>query len=327
MIQRPILLDIPDAFESERLLLRAPRPGDGEALNAAVIESLEELRPWMPWAMQAPTLAESEEYVRRSAARYAAREDLPLLLWCKASGALVGGSGMHRIDWEVPSVEIGYWVRTSHAGKGYITEAVHAITAFAFDVIGAHRVEIHCDERNVRSAAVARRAGFELEGILRNEARSHASLELRNTMVFAKVSHPRVASHHPAIQEVIELHAFFEAWLGGALPNEEHAFARFTTATAPDFTLIGPEGNAMDAAAVAGWIRQSHGTRPGFRLWTSDHRLLHADGACALVTYLEWQTRDDATTCRISTALFLAAPGAPNGYIWRHVHETWCTPR
>lgn len=187
MIQRPILFDIPDSFESERLVLRAPRPGDGEALNAAVIESLAELRPWMPWAMQAPTLTDSEEYVRRSAVKYAAREDLPLLLWRKATGALVGGSGMHRIDWEVPAVEIGYWVRISQAGQGYITEAVNAITTFAFDVIGAHRVEIRCDERNVRSAAVARRAGFELEGILRNEARHHMSLELRNTMVFAKV--------------------------------------------------------------------------------------------------------------------------------------------
>lgn len=187
MIQRPILFDIPDSFESERLVLRAPRPGDGEALNAAVIESLAELRPWMPWAMQAPTLADSEEYVRRSAVKYAAREDLLLLLWCKATGALIGGSGMHRIDWEVPAVEIGYWVRTSRAGQGYITEAVNAITTFAFDVIGAHRVEIRCDERNERSAAVARRAGFELEGILRNEARQHLSLELRNTMVFAKV--------------------------------------------------------------------------------------------------------------------------------------------
>lgn len=194
MTQRPILLDIPDLFESERLLLRAPRPGDGAALNAGVIESLTELRPWMPWAMQAPTLADSEEYVRRAAVKYAAREDLPLLIWHKASGVLIGGSGMHNIDWEVPAVEIGYWVRTSHVGQGYITETVQAITHFAFTVIGAHRVEIRCDERNVRSAAVAHRAGFELEGILRNEAREHLSLELRNTMVFAKVRKPSTAA-------------------------------------------------------------------------------------------------------------------------------------
>lgn len=188
-ILRPILLDIPNVFESERLVLRAPRPGDGEALNQAVSESLEELRPWMPWAAEAPTLADSEEVVRRATVKYQAREDFMLLLWCKESGELVGASGMHDIDWEIPAVEIGYWVRTSMAGRGFITEAVDAITRFAFDKIGAYRVEIRCDEANARSAAVARRAGFTLEGILRNEARSHHTLELRNTMVFARLPH------------------------------------------------------------------------------------------------------------------------------------------
>lgn len=133
-------------------------------------------------------------------------------------------------------------------------------------------------------------------------------------------------THHPAIQEVIDLHTFFEAWLGGALPATDAAFARFMDATDPGFTLIGPDGATIHAAAVADWIRGAHATRPGFRLWTTDHQLCYADGVCALVTYLEWQTRDGVTTCRISTALFVAAPGAPNGFAWRHVHETWRTP-
>ncbi|HQY93189.1 GNAT family N-acetyltransferase [Caldilinea sp.] len=187
MTQRPILLDIPDSFESARLILRAPRPGDGAALNAGVVESLEELRLWMPWAASAPTVADSEAVVRGAAAKWLKREDFMLLLWRKDTGELVGGSGMHRIDWEVPTVEIGYWVRTSLAGQGYISEAVNAITHFAFETVGAHRVEIRCDERNLRSAAVARRAGFDLEGILRHEARHHLTLELRDTMVFAQV--------------------------------------------------------------------------------------------------------------------------------------------
>ena len=131
---------------------------------------------------------------------------------------------------------------------------------------------------------------------------------------------------HPAIQEVIDLHIFFEAWLGGALPADDDAFARFTAATDPGFTLIGPDGAMMEGGAIADWIRDAHGTRPGFRLWTTDHRLHYAGAGCALVTYLEWQTRAEVTTCRISTALFVAAATAPLGWRWRHVHETWLTP-
>jgi len=61
----PILRDFPDAFETKRLLIRAPRTGDGAAVNAAVLESLDSLRPWMPWAQDAPTEAQSEEYARQ----------------------------------------------------------------------------------------------------------------------------------------------------------------------------------------------------------------------------------------------------------------------
>ena len=55
-----ILRDIPNSFESERLLLRSPRPGDGAMVNAAVLDSLAELRPWMVWAQQTPTVDDNE---------------------------------------------------------------------------------------------------------------------------------------------------------------------------------------------------------------------------------------------------------------------------
>jgi RimJ/RimL family protein N-acetyltransferase len=182
----PLLLDFPDSFETERLLIRAPRPGDGRAMNEAVLESLDTLRPWMPWAQTAPTLAESEAHVRRSAARFLLREDLSLLFFRKQDGLFVGGSGLHRIDWSVPHFEIGYWVRASLEGQGYVTEAVNSITHFAFTQLRAERVEIRCDARNERSAAVARRAGFKLDGCLRQDARG-AQNELRDTYVFSKI--------------------------------------------------------------------------------------------------------------------------------------------
>jgi RimJ/RimL family protein N-acetyltransferase len=169
----PILLDFPERIESERLVIRAPRAGDGRVLNAAVVESLPELRPWLPWAQHAPSVDESEAGVRRGHARWILRDDLWLLLFRKdggREGPLVGCSGLHRMDWSVPSFEIGYWLRTSQQGCGYMTEAVHAITGFAFDVLRARRVEIRADDRNARSWRVAERCGYQLEGTLRNEA-------------------------------------------------------------------------------------------------------------------------------------------------------------
>ena len=182
----PLLLDIPTSLESERLIIRAPRLDDGPLMNQAVCESLEELKPWMIWAQTAPTLEQSMVQIRKSHIEFLSREDLQLLLFCKETNQLVGSSGLHRIDWDVKKFEIGYWVHSSFAKQGYITEAVNAITNFAIEQLQANRIEIRCDEKNVPSARVAKRCSFTLEGILRNDSLS-ADGQLRNTKVFSKV--------------------------------------------------------------------------------------------------------------------------------------------
>ena len=187
MCMDPALLDFPNSFETERLTIRAPKPGDAPAVVEAVQESLHELRPWMPWARQAPTVEESETRIRQAIAKWITREDLLLHLYLKENGTWIGSSGLHRVDWDSRKFEIGYWVRTRYAGRGYVTEAVNGITAFAFAHLRANRVEIRCDALNARSAAVARRCGFFCEGILRHDSLS-VDGELRDTMVFSKIS-------------------------------------------------------------------------------------------------------------------------------------------
>lgn len=186
-MDKPILLDIPESFDTERLTIRTPRPGDGPQMYAAVAESLDALKPWMPWAHEEISAELYEVRVREGYLRWLAREDLWMALLLKGTNTIIGGSGLHRIDWSVPRFEIGYWVRTSYAGQGYITEAVRGIADFAFDTLGAARLEIRCDALNERSAAVARRAGFPLEATLRHEARHHETGALRDTLVFARL--------------------------------------------------------------------------------------------------------------------------------------------
>ena len=181
----PILRDFPDEITTERLLIRPPRPGDGPAINAAIVESLAELQPWMLWAQPPPSVADTETLCRRKAADWVRREDFMLTLWRQSDGFFVGASGLHRVDWSVPRMEIGYWCRSSLSGQGYITEAVRAITRFAFEHLGAQRLEIRCDVDNTRSAAVARRAGYALEARRRNTARG-VDGTLRDMLVFVR---------------------------------------------------------------------------------------------------------------------------------------------
>jgi RimJ/RimL family protein N-acetyltransferase len=164
----PILMDFPESFETKRLLIRSPLPGDGQELHAAVGESIEELSSWMAWPKEQRTVDDSEASARRARVAFLQRSELRLHLYLKGTDTLVGSSGLQGIDWEVPKFEIGYWCRTGFTGRGYITEAVLGITAFAFDTLEARRVEIRCDSRNLPSASVAERAGYLLEGELQN---------------------------------------------------------------------------------------------------------------------------------------------------------------
>lgn len=183
-----ILKQFPYSFESERLLIRGPLPGDGQAVYTAVAASQNELKQWMPWAMELPTPEQYEARVRHGQLRFLAREDLWLLLFLKENNSLVGCSGLHNIDWGVPKFEIGYWLHSAYVGHGYMTEAVAAITDFAFSQLGANRVEIRCDSANGRSAAIPRRLQFSQEATLYNDERHHLTQQLRHTYVFAKTT-------------------------------------------------------------------------------------------------------------------------------------------
>ena len=184
----PILFDIPLPIYTPRLLLRPPQPGDGPELNRAIIESFDALSVWMPWAKTPPSIEDSEENVRRAYAKWILREDLRISIFDKTTGKLAGSSGLHRINWDLPSFEIGYWVRTSFEGKGYITESTNALTQFAFKQLKAKRVEIRCNSKNERSIAVIKRLGFEYEGCLRSNDTHANSMESRDTVVYSRLN-------------------------------------------------------------------------------------------------------------------------------------------
>jgi RimJ/RimL family protein N-acetyltransferase len=173
----------PDPIETGRLLLRSPRPGDGVEVNQAIHESYADLHEWMDWASYLPDVAETEQRKQEARARFLAGEDFQVHAYLKTTNVLVAVATLHPLNWSVPSFEIGYWCRCGYQGQGYVTETVCALTRVGLDVFQANRIQICCDERNVRSRRVAERAGYELEAVLKNDQRAPDG-RLRNTLVF-----------------------------------------------------------------------------------------------------------------------------------------------
>ena len=183
---RARLLPIPEQIETERMILRATRADDAPETFLAVLESFNELAPWMPWVHPEPKLAGSEAFNQEAQFKWVSREMLDFQWIDKTSGELIGKGGFHTINWEIPKFEIGYWVRTSVGGRGYCTEAVNALVAFSKQQLGAKRLEICSDPRNEKSRRVAERCGFALEGILRRNMRDPYG-GLRDSCMFARV--------------------------------------------------------------------------------------------------------------------------------------------
>ena len=178
--------NVPETLETSRLLLRAPRLEDVPKLYAAVHDSLPELSPYMSWATPDYSLAVCEANTRAVVAAFTAREGLRYHFFDRTTGAFVGNASFHHIDWSVPKLELGYWLRSAYTGKGLMREAVSALCEMAEQELGAVRLEIRCDTRNLKSARVAERCGFRLEGILRREARDPAG-NLRDTRLYARI--------------------------------------------------------------------------------------------------------------------------------------------
>lgn len=124
--------------------------------------------------------------------------------------------------------------------------------------------------------------------------------------------------------EVVELHRFFEGWLGGTLSGDESNFARLSGALAEDFEMVAPNGRLIGRTDLLEELRGAAGGQPGLRIWTESEAPRVVAPGLVLVTYQEWQSIPDGEPRgRSSTALLRVRGDAPGGLEWLHLHETW----
>lgn len=148
----PEEIDVP----THGFVLRRWCAHDAPRLLAAIEQSLPELRPFMPWAAETPTLASVGAYLEQAGV---GGPDIGFGI-VEAGGEVVGSCGLH--DRRGPGIlEIGYWVRSDRTGRGYATATAGALTAVALECFPeVDRVEIRCDPANVASAAIPRKLGY-----------------------------------------------------------------------------------------------------------------------------------------------------------------------
>lgn len=138
---------------------------DADAVARAVGESLEHLKPWMPWADRESAEPRFQRgRLRGQAAQREREEEWQYGLFDAADETFRGAFGL--MTRRGPrSLEIGYWLCVDAGDRGYATTAARALTTAGLALSGVDRMIIVCDEANLRSAAVPQRLGYRLERV------------------------------------------------------------------------------------------------------------------------------------------------------------------
>jgi RimJ/RimL family protein N-acetyltransferase len=144
------------------LVVRPWREADVGALVRAYSQA--DVRRWHARSMDE---AEAHRWIGSRAAHW--REETGADWAVADPGGVVGRVGLRDIDLAAGRSEVSYWVLAEARGRGIATRALCAITDWAFDHLGLHRLELSHATENLPSCRVARGACYAVEGTMRQE--------------------------------------------------------------------------------------------------------------------------------------------------------------
>ncbi|MFE6871473.1 GNAT family N-acetyltransferase [Kitasatospora sp. NPDC057692] len=156
----------PVVLTTDRLVLRAPREEDVDAVFAACQD--EEIQRWT--VVPSPYRRQDAEYFVHELAAEGRRTG-ENLIWCvfeRGTGALVGSQGLVACPGRPGAAEVGWWAVKEFRGRGYTAEAAAAVARYGLRDLGLRRLEWLAYTGNDGSRAVAEKIGFRFEGTLRS---------------------------------------------------------------------------------------------------------------------------------------------------------------
>ncbi|MES5822360.1 GNAT family protein [Streptomyces sp. RG80] len=146
------------------LVLRPWRPEDAPAVHTAFQDPL--LHQWH--ARRAGSVEEAAEWIEEWREVWQGERAAQWAVADAETDRLLGRVGLRAIELGEGVAELAYWTTAAARGRGVAVRATAALTRWAFDEIGFHRLELMHATANQASCRVAHKAGFALEGTKRS---------------------------------------------------------------------------------------------------------------------------------------------------------------
>jgi ribosomal-protein-serine acetyltransferase len=148
--------------------IRRFRADDAPLLHEATRESIESLCRWMVWCHPGYGMEDCAAFVSSCDAKWERGESYSFVIFDVRDGTFLGSAGLSQINRTHRVANLGYWVRSSRAGRGVATSAVRLAAGFGLRKLGFNRLDIIVPVGNRSSQRVAEKVGAKQEGILRN---------------------------------------------------------------------------------------------------------------------------------------------------------------
>jgi RimJ/RimL family protein N-acetyltransferase len=160
--------------------LRSPEPAlsdgvvtlrawsDSDLAEIVACCSEEHIAWWLDSIPQPYTRAHARAYVTATRAAWRERTGAPFAVVDARDGRLLGSMSVRWPDRDNGVAEVGYWTRAEARGRGVAPRALRLVARFAFEELGAERLQLRAEARNGPSQRVAEKAGFAREGVLRS---------------------------------------------------------------------------------------------------------------------------------------------------------------
>lgn len=160
--------DMEGDFSSDGISIRRYQVTDIPLLYEAVRESISEISPWLPWCHPDYAMEDSSTWVLSRDEAWANEVECSFVITDAQTGAFLGAVGLNQFNRDHQFANLGYWVRSSRAGRGVATTATLLTARFGLRKLALQRIEILAAVGNRPSQRVAEKAGAKKEGVLRN---------------------------------------------------------------------------------------------------------------------------------------------------------------
>jgi ribosomal-protein-serine acetyltransferase len=149
-------------FAADRVVIRPYRADHARAVWAAIEESRDSLAMWIPDIARRQTVSEVRAALHNLEKARRRNRSALFAIWRQGDETFLGEVGLHDLDFAARSATVGYWLRPSARGYGFMDDALRLIHQYAAVELGLGTLQAHIALENVASRRIAERNDYVL---------------------------------------------------------------------------------------------------------------------------------------------------------------------